>query len=163
MIQRRQTLYLLGIIVLSFLPFLYETPLLKVGYFENGANYHILTTYDAVFMELKNHELQKITIHTEIRNAFLLLGFSSLIGLLMFSKIELQFRIIGLQFLMLILTFFFLAKDVYNLISLSDSRIASFELKWGLLYLIFAFGFNILAFNRIKSDIRLLASSERFR
>jgi hypothetical protein len=165
MIQRKQTLYLLLVLVINLVLILFNVNvtkgLLRVTDIDSDKAY---------FYELG---IVKTTVKTEPINEFtngslmysvIAVALISFIAIFLFKKLPLQMRLVAFNFLFILLVWFNMIYQIYKLNRTSSIELVSSDLNYVTLFIpAILLLFNLLAFKGIKKDIELLASVDRLR
>jgi hypothetical protein len=165
MIQRKQTLYLIFVLVINLVLILFNVNvtkgLLRVTDIDSDKAY---------FYELG---IVKTTVKTEPINEFtngslmysvIAVAFISIIAIFLFKKLPLQMRLVAFNFLFILLVWFNMIYQIYKLNRTSSIELVSSDLNYVTLFVpAILLLFNLLAFKGVKKDIELLASVDRLR
>ncbi|MFM6984060.1 MAG: DUF4293 family protein [Chitinophagaceae bacterium] len=169
MIQRRQTIYLALIVILAGLAIIFN---LKISSF-NGLTEGVKTqvSLGLVFPEFKTEmpvnggpavNIKQEGVNTPILITFLVMAVLTIISIFQFKNLQLQKKMLTLNYVVMVLLFFFVYYTHIQLIkTFTDVTEAKFE--WTRVLLVLFPSFNYLAINHIKKDIELLASVDRLR
>ena len=161
MIQRKQSLFLAGIFIISAYMVLADTRFFS-GSFRSSEGQAYTFSVRAGQTELSSDGTEVLP-GVNVRYALAATGLIALAGLFLFRRRELQIRFCAFNFLFMLLGFFYVAYGYYRISVMEDIQDLSIRPDASLVLLLLLPVFNFFALRGIRKDIELLASADRLR
>lgn len=169
MIQRRQTIFLAMIILLAGLAITFNLKISSFNVALDGIKTHVsLGIVSAEFQsELPANSAitlnaQQEGVNTPLLITLLTMIAVTLISIFQFKNLKLQKKILTINYLVIVLVFFFVYYTHLQLIK-TFPGVTEAKFEWTRILLVLFPAFNYLAISHIKKDIELLASVDRLR
>ncbi|MDP2175311.1 MAG: DUF4293 family protein [Bacteroidota bacterium] len=165
MIQRKQTLFLLIIFLVSITlllnNFQVSKGLMRVIGDETEKAYH----YKVGFINTQIMTDEVFTIKNSLLTYVLsVVSLLSIVAVFLYTKLALQIRMAAFNFIFILLTAFNMIYTIYKLNHTDGIQIVSSDINYFSFVLVaLLMVFNYFAFRGIKKDIELLASVDRLR
>ena len=172
MIQRRQTIYLALIVLLSGFATIFNLKISSFNVLNSGIKTHValgITRAEFTTEALKTGEeqvvpatIEKLNINSPLIIAFSLTALLTLFSIFQFKNLKRQKLLLTINYGLMVLVFFFVYYTHIQLIKTFPlATEAKFE--WSRILLVLLPAFNYMAISHIKKDIELLASVDRSR
>lgn len=161
MIQRKQTIYLVLVALISVFLFAADAVLFQGQVQIAGTEVHPfrITVGKTEFLTdpVKTFSANNI-IYALTVNVIL-----SVLAIFSFRKLALQLRLTAYNFLFMALAMFYIFYALYRLSDSTEMALQSYAAGWAISLPFFMIFFNFLALRGIRKDIELLASADRLR
>jgi hypothetical protein len=159
MIQRKQSLYLALVMIISLVMMLVDIPV-SSGTFELKGE---VVKYTVLLTGVKEQNSEYGVVNQGVIISLGLTVAVSLISVLIYRKLKLQLKLVGFMFLLIAAVIFFMVNGHIKMVNNQVDPVLTNSYEWGVLSPILLILFNVLSYRGIKKDIELLASVDRLR
>lgn len=157
MLQRTQTLFILGIIIICSVLSLADVPIYEIH--NNNNSEKVFVYYNQT--HIMNEDSNMIENNNLIFGSLLVIIISSLINIFSFKNRKLQMLLTGFNYLFIFLLIALIYNYSLHINYFENTGTSSF--KYGVIFPIILVLFNILTFRGIKKDEQLIRSMDRIR
>jgi hypothetical protein len=172
MIQRKQTIYLALIVLLSGFATIFNLKISSFNVLNSGIKTHValgITRAEFTTEALKIGEeqvvpatIEKLPINSPLVITISLSALLTLISIFQFKNLKRQKLLLTVNYVLMVLVFFFVYYTHIQLIK-TFPEVTDAKFEWTRVLLVLLPAFNYVAINHIKKDIELLSSVDRLR